>query len=147
SLITGTVAENIGRLGLFNETEIYEAAVRAGAHNIILKLPDGYDTVIGDGGLRLSGGQRQLIGLARAVVGCPPFVVLDEPNSNLGGPGEIALTRCIAELKQAGSTVIMVSHRPNLLENFERVLLLREGQIAFDGTVDQFMQMSNRPAI
>lgn len=147
SLVAGTVAENIGRFGLFDEDQIYQAAVLAGVHNIILKLPDGYDTVIGDGGLRLSGGQRQLIGLARAVVGMPALVVLDEPNSNLDGPGEAALMSCIGELKKAGSTVIMVSHRPNLLQDFDRVILLRDGQVGFDGSVDEFMQMSGRPSI
>jgi ABC-type protease/lipase transport system fused ATPase/permease subunit len=147
SLVNGTVAENIGRLGLFDETEIIDAATRAGVHNIILKLPQGYDTVIGDGGLRLSGGQRQLIGLARAIIGRPSFVVLDEPNSNLDGPGEAALTRCIADLKASGSTVIMVSHRPNLVQDLDRILLLRDGAIAFDGPVDKFFEASGRQPI
>lgn len=143
-LINGTVSENIGRLGLFDETQIVEAATLAGVHNIILKLPQGYDTVIGDSGVRLSGGQKQLIGLARAVAGRPPLLVLDEPNSNLDGPGEGALANCIKEMKAAGSTVIMVSHRPTLVQDLDRVILLRDGAVAYDGPVDKFFEMSGR---
>jgi len=146
-LINGTVSENIGRLGLFDETQIVEAATLAGVHNIILKLPQGYDTVIGDSGVRLSGGQKQLIGLARAVAGRPPLLVLDEPNSNLDGPGEGALANCIKEMKAAGSTVIMVSHRPTLVQDLDRVILLRDGAVAYDGPVDKFFEMSGRSNI
>lgn len=144
SLINGSVAENIGRLGLFDETQIVAAAQRAGVHNMILKLAQGYDTIIGDGGVRLSGGQKQLIGLARAIVGDPSLLVLDEPNSNLDGPGETALAACVAQMKKAGATVILVSHRPNLVQDLDRVLLLRDGGLAFDGPVDKFFEMSGR---
>jgi ABC-type protease/lipase transport system fused ATPase/permease subunit len=146
-LFAGTVAENIGRLGLFDDGQIVAAAELAGAHEIISKLPQGYDTLIGEGGVPLSGGQKQLIGLARAVIGSPSLVVLDEPNSNLDGPGENALLRCVQSLKQIGSTVILISHRPSIVQTLERVILIKEGSVAFDGKVEDFFEASGRPAI
>jgi len=143
-LVSGTVADNIGRFGLFDEREIVAAAERAGAHSIILRLPRGYDTPIGEGGHPLSGGQRQLVGLARAVVGEPSLVVLDEPNSNLDGPGEVALLECIKQLKAIGATLIMVSHRPNLVAGLDRIALLRDGMIQLAVPADEFMERSGR---
>lgn len=144
-LLTGTVAENIGRFGTFGEREVVEAAVRAGCHELILKLPQGYETTIGEGGHPLSGGQRQLIGLARAVVGRPAFVVLDEPNAALDGPGEAALVSCLNALKELETTVVMVSHRPALVQHLDRVALLRDGELQIVVTSEEFMKRSGRP--
>ncbi|RJF86443.1 ATP-binding cassette domain-containing protein [Oleomonas cavernae] len=96
--------------------------------------------------MAISGGQRQLIGLARAVVGNPALVVLDEPNSNLDGPGENRLMACVAALRQAGTTVIMVSHRPNLLREFDGLTHLRDGTVVASGEADEIMQRMLRPA-
>lgn len=139
-LVSGTVADNIGRFGLFDEEAVVAAARMAGAHDIILRLPLGYDTPVGEGGMQISGGQRQMIGLARAVVGDPSIVILDEPNSNLDGPGEARLMACIAALKEKGCTVLMVSHRPNLLREFDTLTHVRDGSIAAHGPALQIMQ-------
>lgn len=128
-LFAGTVAENIARFQGANDGQaIIQAAQRAGAHEMILTLPKGYETSIGEAGAILSGGQRQLIGLARAVYGAPRLVVLDEPNSNLDNDGEVALTRCLINLKKAGTTVVLVSHRPSILNHVDLVLYMAEGQ-------------------
>ena len=126
-LFDGTVMKNIGRMRDVEPEQIFEAAKLAGCHEMILRLPQGYDTEIGDGGQHLSGGQRQLIGLARAMFGNPRFVVLDEPNSNLDGDAEQALIRGLEALKANGTTVILVSHRPTLVQGVDKVLLLRDG--------------------
>lgn len=132
-LFDGTVFRNIARMGEAEPEEVFEAAKLAGCHDMILRLPNGYDTEIGDGGQHLSGGQRQLIGLARAMFGRPKLVVLDEPNSNLDGDSEAALTRALETLKAMGSTVVLVSHRPALVQGVDKVLLLKEGAIEMFG--------------
>ena len=126
-LFGGTVMKNIGRMRDAEPEMVFEAAKLAGCHEMILRLPQGYDTEIGDGGQHLSGGQRQLIGLARAMFGNPRFVVLDEPNSNLDGDAEQALIRGLEALKARNTTVILVSHRPTLVQGVDKVLLLRDG--------------------
>ena len=100
---------------------------------MILRLPQGYETEIGEAGLHLSGGQRQLIGLARAMFGAPKLVVLDEPNSNLDGESEAALLRALERLKAAGTTVVLVSHRPTLVQGVDQVMVLKDGAIELLG--------------
>jgi len=126
-LFDGTVMLNIGRMRDAEPEMVFEAAKLAGCHEMILRLPQGYDTEIGDGGQHLSGGQRQLIGLARSMFGNPHFVVLDEPNSNLDGDAEQALIRGLEALKARATTVILVSHRPTLVQGVDKVLLMRDG--------------------
>ena len=128
-LLSGTVAENIARLGPVDSERVVAAARLAHAHEMILRLPYGYDTEIGEGGAVLSGGQRQRIALARALYGNPRFVVLDEPNANLDMEGEIALAAALRELKARATTVIMVSHRPALMAQLDKLALLRNGTL------------------
>ncbi|MBN2793020.1 MAG: type I secretion system permease/ATPase [Desulfuromonadales bacterium] len=132
-LFSGTVAENIARLGEVDSEEVIAAAKQAGVHDLILNLPKGYDTRIGEGGQVLSGGQRQRIGLARALYKQPRLVILDEPNSNLDEEGEAALVRAFAELKKQGTTLVIVSHKPALLSGVDKVLMLKNGQLALFG--------------
>ncbi len=139
-LFEGTVAENIARLSEIDSEKVIEAAKLAGVHDMILSLPQGYDTDIGERGMRLSAGQRQRIGLARAFYGDPRFVVLDEPNSNLDEAGEKALLAAIRNLKQKKATVVIVSHRPSVLTVVDKVLVLRGGQIFMFGPTNQVIQ-------
>jgi PrtD family type I secretion system ABC transporter len=136
-LFAGTVGENIARLGDLSgtdaSTQIVRAAQLAHAHELILQLPEGYDTQIGDGGAALSGGQRQRIALARALFGDPRIVVLDEPDANLDTAGEAALLSAIADLKTRGTTVIVVSHNAALMTAVERILVLRNGALEMFG--------------
>jgi ATP-binding cassette subfamily C protein/ATP-binding cassette subfamily C protein EexD len=132
-LFDGTVFSNIARMGEAEPEEVYEAAKLAGCHDMILRLPNGYETQIGEGGMYLSGGQRQLIGLARAMFGRPKLVVLDEPNSNLDGDSEAALIRALERLKAQGTTVVLVSHRPTLVQGVDKVLLLKDGAMEMFG--------------
>jgi ATP-binding cassette subfamily C exporter for protease/lipase len=146
-LLPATVAENIGRLGDFDDAEIVAAAKLAGAHELILRLPRGYDTLIGPGGHPISGGQRQLIGLARAVVGNPSLVVLDEPNSNLDGPGEDSLRACVRALEAAGTTLVMISHRSDLVQQMQKVVLLKEGEVVGFGETEEVYRKLGRPTV
>jgi PrtD family type I secretion system ABC transporter len=127
-LFSGTVAENIGRfLEEATDEDIIKAAKLSGAHSMISGLSDGYATQIGDGGGRLSGGQRQRVGLARALYGNPSLIVLDEPNSNLDSEGEEALVSCLNQLKQEGKTVVIATHKTNILGRTDRTLILKDG--------------------
>jgi len=127
-LFSTTVAANISRFRrMDDDTEVIEAASMAGVHEMILRLPEGYETQVGDGGAALSGGVRQRIGLARAVYGKPSLVVLDEPSSNLDSDGDIALLSCISDLKALGTTVVMITHRPNTLGAVDKLLVLKDG--------------------
>jgi ATP-binding cassette, subfamily C, bacterial exporter for protease/lipase len=128
-MFDGTIAENIARFADLPAAAVIEAAQRTGIHEMILRLPKGYDTPMGDAGSLLSGGQRQRIGLARAIVGQPRIVVLDEPNANLDDAGEAALIQTVRDLKARGSTVIMIVHQRHLLAVADRVLVLEQGRI------------------
>jgi ATP-binding cassette, subfamily C, bacterial exporter for protease/lipase len=138
-LFSGTVAENIARFGEVDSENVIRAATSAGIHHLILRLPLGYDTNLGDGGTGLSGGQKQRIGLARALYGTPSLVVLDEPNSNLDETGELALSSAINELKAHGKTVVVVSHRASAITTTTRLLVLREGKAQMYGPTQQVL--------
>ena len=126
-LFAGTVSENIARFGEVDAEKIVQAAQRAGVHDMILRLPKGYDTPLGDGGAGLSGGQKQRLGLARALYDDPAFIVLDEPNSNLDDAGEQALLGAINDLRQRGKTIVMITHRNSALSMSNKLLLLVDG--------------------
>ncbi len=138
-LFAGTIGANIARMGEVDPARVVAAARLADVHDMILKLPRGYDTEIGDQGAALSGGQRQRIGLARAVYSEPRLVVLDEPNANLDNDGELALSAAVKRLSDAGVTVVIVSHRPNLLKNVDKLLVLTEGEVRGFGPPDQIV--------
>jgi PrtD family type I secretion system ABC transporter len=146
-LFASTVRENIARLTDGDPEKVVAAARLAGAHEMILGLPRGYDTEIGESGHKLSGGQRQRIGIARALYGDPRFVVLDEPNSNLDNLGEQALQQTILELKKRRVTFIIVSHRPMTLSVVDKILVLRDGMVeAFGARQEILPRLANRGA-
>lgn len=128
-LFAGTIAQNIARFAQVDADKVLAAAQMAGVHSLILQMPEGYDTRLGDGGAGLSGGQKQRIGLARALYGLPALIVLDEPNANLDEAGEQALLQAIAQLKQLKRTLILITHKPNVLTLTDQLLILREGQL------------------
>jgi ATP-binding cassette, subfamily C, bacterial exporter for protease/lipase len=150
-LFAGTVRENIGRFqdGVTDE-EVIEAAKKANAHELIVRLPNGYDTELGAGGTVLSVGQRQRVGLARAMLRSPALIVLDEPNANLDGEGEQALLMALREMKKGKQTVVVVSHKPSMLQDADKLLLLRDGRIELFGArqaVLDRMQQNQAPKI
>ena len=128
-LFEGSIADNIARFGQLQSEKIIEAAKLTGIHNAILKLPQGYDTVIGESNFVLSGGQRQRIGLARAIYNNPKLIVLDEPNSNLDEEGEKALVDALKTLQSEGSIIILITHRTSILSIVNRTFYLKEGEI------------------
>lgn len=138
-LFTGTIAENIARFGKMDSEKVIEAAQRAGMHELILRFPQGYDTMLMDGATSLSGGQRQRIGLARALYDDPSVIVLDEPNSNLDELGEQALAATIRDLKARGKTVVLITHRLSALAVVDKIMLLHEGQLKAYGPRDQVL--------
>jgi ATP-binding cassette, subfamily C, bacterial EexD len=136
-LFEGSINENIARFGEIDPEKVVSAAKMAGVHELILRLPDGYDTVLGPNGGALSGGQRQRVGLARALYGKPVLVILDEPNSNLDDQGELALSNALEHLKENRVTVIVVTHRNNILSRVDKLLILDDGMLAVYGPKDQ----------
>src|SRR5258708_1317903 len=147
ALFDGTVADNIARFDASAcSRSIIEAAHIAGAHEMILRLPNGYETEIGEGGASLSSGQRQRIGLARAVFGDPFLVVLDEPDANLDVDGEKALTRTILTLRNAAKIPIVISHRANVLAALNMALVLHAGRLIAFGTRDKVFEQMARSA-
>ena len=145
-LFDGTICENIARMNVKPDADaVLRAAKAAGAHELILRLPNGYDTAIGEGGEALSGGQRQRIALARALYGDPFLVVLDEPNSNLDNDGELALRQAITNLKTRGAIVVLIAHRPSVLAVCDHILVLANGEQKDFGSRDEIMQRMTRP--
>jgi ATP-binding cassette subfamily C protein len=130
SLLNGTIGENIARMRTPDPHAVLDAARIAGVHELIGRLPLGYDTNVNDGDFKLSGGQRQRIGLARALYGSPRLLVLDEPNSNLDAEGEQGLIRAIAAARESGAIVILIAHRPSVMQVVDKILVLREGRVS-----------------
>jgi ABC-type protease/lipase transport system fused ATPase/permease subunit len=143
-LFSGTIRENISRLGEADPAEVVAAARMANCHDMILRLEKGYDTEIGEAGIRLSGGQRQRIALARAVFSQPRLIILDEPNASLDAEGEEALNQTIASMKECGSTVIVIGHRPSLMREITKVLVLVAGQVEMFGPRNEVMERLTR---
>jgi PrtD family type I secretion system ABC transporter len=138
-LLPGSIAENIRRLGEDDPAGVLDAAVRAGAHDMILALPDGYDTLIGNRGFALSGGQVQRIGLARAFYGRPRIMLLDEPDADLDQDGERALVEAIRGLREDGTTLIVIAHRSALIQDLDKLLVVNAGLVAKFGPTQEFL--------
>ncbi|SHE90527.1 ATP-binding cassette, subfamily C, exporter for protease/lipase [Lampropedia hyalina DSM 16112] len=145
-LFAGTVAENIARFGEVDEAKVIAAAQMAGVHELILQLPEGYQTRLGENGMGLSGGQRQRVGLARALYGEPCLVVLDEPNANLDEAGDAMLAEAIGRMKTAGITLVLITHKPNILKQADKLLILHAGAQADFGPMTEVMQRMQRGA-
>jgi PrtD family type I secretion system ABC transporter len=147
-LFSGTVTQNIARLGEPDAAAVIRAGQRAQVHEMLLRLPKGYDTEVGEGGAALSPGQRQCVALARTLYapmsGSPRLVVLDEPNSNMDVDGEAALMRALQGLKQDGVTVVIVAHRPALLAGVDKLLVLKQGQVELFGPRAEIMHRVTR---
>lgn len=144
-LFDGTVAQNIARFGPQDDATLVSVAQRAGCHDLIQALPDGYNTRIGPGGHGLSGGQRQRIALARAMYGEPSLIVLDEPNASLDQAGEAALMRAVADLRHRGTTVLLVTHKVSLLAGADLILMLEGGTLRSVGPADQILAQISGP--
>ncbi len=132
-LFSGSIAENIARLGEVDSEKVLRAAKMAGVHEMILKLPKGYDTLVGEMGAGLSAGQRQRIGLARALYGDPRIVILDEPNSNLDEEGDLRLAQCLGYLHQQKTSLFIVTHKMQILNIVDNIMILQDGQIVMCG--------------
>ena len=145
-MFEGSLAENIARLGAPEDTAVLAAAQLAHCHPVLMRLPEHYDTAVAEGGANLSAGQRQRVGLARAVYGDPVFVVLDEPDANLDAAGEVALLKTLQTLKQRQATVVLVTHTPRLVRGVDQVLVLQDGMLAEAGPRDAVLQRLVRPA-
>ncbi|WP_278361566.1 type I secretion system permease/ATPase [Stutzerimonas kunmingensis] len=143
-LFEGTISENIARFGEIDSEKVIQAARTAGVHEMILQLPEGYDTVIGSDGVNLSGGQRQRVGLARAIYGNPRLIILDEPNSNLDDVGERALAHAIQQIKATGATIFIITHRTSILSQLDRLLVLSNGAISLYGPRELVMAELNK---
>lgn len=144
-LFPGTIAQNIARLGDPDPDKVIVAAKKTGVHQMVLAMPDGYDTPIGEGGVVLSGGQKQRIGLARALYGSPTLLVLDEPDSNLDTDGEAAFIKTLEELRVAKVTTIVITHKLSLLAKVEKLLLMQDGALALYGPRDAVFARMSKP--
>ncbi|EPL07063.1 type I secretion system permease/ATPase [Pseudomonas sp. CF161] len=139
-LFSGSIADNIARFREADPQQVVAAAQQAGVHEMILRLPQGYDTLLGDEGSGLSGGQKQRVALARALYGKPSLVVLDEPNSNLDTVGESALAAAIAQMKAQGTSVVLVTHRSSALAQADKLLVLNEGRLQAFGPSQEVLK-------
>ncbi|HZH28054.1 MAG TPA: type I secretion system permease/ATPase [Azospirillaceae bacterium] len=146
-LFDGTIAENIARFGEIDAAKVVDAARKAGVHDMILRLPKGYDTPVGEAGNQLSGGQKQRLGLARALYGDPAIFVFDEPNSNLDEEGEGCLIEAIRQLKAARKTIVIIAHRPSVLTNVDKVLVMRDGAVQMFGPRAEVLARVTRPTV
>ena len=150
-LFDGTIAENIARFAEVDSLKVIEAAKRTGIHDMILHFPRGYNTQIGEAGGMLSGGQRQRLGLARAMYGNPAILVLDEPNANLDDAGERSLLEAVVDLRNAGKTVILITHRPNVLGAADLLVVMQGGRIIHCGPRDEVLAamrpVTNQPEL
>ena len=144
-LFAGTVRDNIARMGEASDEDVVAAAKLAGAHETILRLPKGYDTPIGAGGVPISGGQHQRIGLARAVFGNPALLVLDEPNAHLDAEGEQALVETVVGMRGKGTTIIMIAQRTGILVQVDKMLVLQAGAVAAFGARDEVLRKLRHP--
>lgn len=148
ALFEGTIAQNIARFDpQADPVTIVNIARACGVHDMIARLPEGYDTMISDGGAGLSGGQSQRVGLARALYGDPFLLILDEPNSNLDSDGEIALQSAMMAARERGAIVIIVAHRPSILSAVDHVMIMSDGRVQKLGPRDEILAMMTRPAV
>jgi ATP-binding cassette subfamily C exporter for protease/lipase len=139
-IFQGTISENIARFGEIVPERVIAAASAAGIHEMVLRFPNGYNTEVGPGGAGLSGGQMQRLALARALHGDPSFIVLDEPNSNLDDAGERALVQALLLARQRQATVVLITHRTNVLQAANKLLVMAEGRLAMFGPTQQVLQ-------
>jgi ABC-type protease/lipase transport system fused ATPase/permease subunit len=147
-LYDGTIGQNIARFDAqAPDDAIIDAARKADVHELILSFPEGYDTAIGEGGALLSAGQRQRIGLARALYGNPALVVLDEPNANLDAAGEAAVVAAVQHARQSGSTVIIIAHRPSAIAALDQLMMLREGRVVALGPKEEVLEKVTQKAV
>ncbi|WP_293400447.1 type I secretion system permease/ATPase [Phenylobacterium sp.] len=147
-LFSGSIRDNIARFRAdVDDEQVVRAAQVAGVHQLILRLPSGYDTDLGESGHVLSAGQRQRVGLARALLGNPRLIVLDEPNAALDAEGEEALVKALDALKAGGSTIVIVSHKPSVFRSADKMLMLRDGRMEMFGPRDQVMARVVQPAV
>jgi ATP-binding cassette subfamily C protein len=146
-LFAGTIAENIARFRKIDDEQVIAASKLAGVHGMIQNMPEGYSTQIGDGGQSLSGGQRQRIGLARALYEMPALVVLDEPNASLDAEGETALIEAIQYLKSKGRTVILITHKTNILSIMDKILVMAQGKVQGFGDRDDIFAKLLAPRV
>ena len=145
-LFSGTIRHNIARFRSdVSDEEVVRAAQLAGVHDLILRMPKGYESEVGDGGVTLSAGQRQRVGLARAMLGDPAFIVLDEPNASLDVEGEEALMNAIDSMKANGATVVIISHKPSIFRAADKMLVVREGRVELFGPRDAVMARLMKP--
>jgi ABC-type branched-subunit amino acid transport system ATPase component len=139
-LFSGTARDNIARFYAdATDAQVVEAAQLSGAHPLILSLHKGYETDLGEGGVALSAGQRQRIGLARALMGAPAYLVLDEPNAALDAEGENALISAMAAMKARGQTLVIISHKPNVFRSADKMLVLKDGKVEMYGPREQVL--------